>query len=356
MIDHGPRCTTLEVAGRFAEHYRSLFEHVRDIVLMIDADNGTILDANHAAELAYGYSRDELIAMKVFDLRPDIEDYVGQQMRIADADGTLFEALHRRKDGSTFPVEVSSRGDTIDGQRVLFSIIRDISVRRELEQVREEFLVLASHELRTPVSNIGLRLQQLVRTAERGGGIERAITDAKLALEELRRLTHLVDTLLDAQVAHGEVVLDRALIDLGALVTCVIDRHRGHAERLGCTLVVETTKVTGNWDRVRLEQIVTNLFTNALKYGVGKPVRVAVTAGTTDARLIVQDEGIGLHRTDLDRIFEKFGRAAPPTNYGGLGLGLYIVRKLVEAHGGRIEVASTPGQGATFVVSLPRAT
>jgi PAS domain S-box-containing protein len=320
---------------------------------MIDADTGLILDANHAAELAYGFSRDELVTMKVFDLRPDIVDYVGEQMRIADADGTLFEALHRRKDGAVFPVEVSSRGDTIEGQRVLFSIVRDISVRRELEAVREEFLVLASHELRTPVSNIGLRLQQLVRTAERGGGVERAITDAKLALEELRRLTHLVDTLLDAQV-HGQVVLDRALIDLGALVTCVIDRHRGHAERLGCTLVVETVKVTGHWDRIRLEQIVTNLVTNALKYGAGKPVRVAVIAAVKDARLVVQDEGIGLERTDLDRIFEKFGRAAPPTNYGGLGLGLYIVRKLVEAHGGRIEVASTPGQGATFVISLPR--
>jgi PAS domain S-box-containing protein len=342
------------VPGRFAEHYRSLFEHARDIVLMIDADTAMILDANHAAELAYGYSRDELLQMRVYDLRLELVGYVGEQMRIADADGTMFEALHRRKDGTAFPVEVSSRGDTIDGQRVLFSIVRDISVRRELEEVREEFLVLASHELRTPVSNIGLRLQQLVRTAERGGGVERAVSDAKLALEELRRLSHLVDSLLDAQVAHGEVVLERALIDLGALVTCVVERHRGHAERLGCTLAVETNKVTGNWDRIRLEQIVTNLVTNALKYGAGKPVRVAVTGDATDARLVVQDEGIGLEQTDLDRIFEKFGRAAPPTSYGGLGLGLYIVRKLVEAHGGRIEVASSPGQGATFVVSLPR--
>lgn len=342
------------MAGRFAEHYRSLFEHVRDIVLMIDADTGAILDANHAAELAYGYSRDELLQLRVFALRTDVVDYVGEQMRVADHDGSLFEALHRRKDGSTFPVEVSSRGDALDGQRVLFSIIRDISVRRELEAVREEFLVLASHELRTPVSNIGLRLQQLVRTAERGGTIERAMSDAKLALDELRRLSHLVDTLLDAQVTHGEVVLERAPIDLGSLVACVIDRHRGHAERLGCTVSVETTKAVGHWDRVRLEQIVTNLFTNATKYGAGKPIRVTVTTGTHDARLVVQDEGIGLDRDDLDRIFEKFGRAAPPTSYGGLGLGLYIVRRLVAAHGGRVEVASTPGQGATFIVTLPR--
>ena len=191
----------------------------------------------------------------------------------------------------------------------------------------------------------------MVQLARAGRGVDAGL-DRYPAGAGLTR--HGGRDLSGAQVAHGEIVLERALIDLGALVVCVVDRHRGHAERLGCSLVVEAARVTGNWDRIRIEQIVTNLVTNALKYGAGKPVRVAVTGGATDARLIVQDEGIGLERTDLERIFEKFGRAAPPTSYGGLGLGLYIVRKLVEAHGGRIEVASSPGLGATFVVTLPR--
>src|SRR6185312_9066879 len=113
------RCTTLGVAGRFAEHYRTLFEHVRDIVLMIDADTGMIKDANHAAELAYRCTRDQLIAMSIFDLRPEGSDRVERQMQVADEDGTLFETVHKRCDGTTFPVEVSSRGETIGGDRVL---------------------------------------------------------------------------------------------------------------------------------------------------------------------------------------------------------------------------------------------
>lgn len=347
------RCTTLQVAGRFAEHYRTLFAHVRDIVLMIDATTGQILDANHAAELAYRFTRDELLARTIFDMRVESVATVGEQMRTADADGTLFETLHRRSDGSTFAVEVSSRGDALDGRRVLFSIIRDITARRELEALRDEFLVLASHELRTPVSNIGLRLQQLVRTGERGGTLERALSDARLALEELRRLTHLVDTLLDAQVARGQIELVRSDLELGSLVRTVVERYRAHAERLGSALAIDTVEVTGSWDRVRLEQVMTNLIANALKYGAGKPVRVAVTSGEGEARIEVHDEGIGLDRGDLDKIFQKFGRAAS-TNYGGFGLGLYVVRKLVEAHGGAIEVASTPGEGATFAVRLPR--
>jgi len=341
------------VAGRFAEHYRTLFEHVQDIVLMIDATTGAILDANHAAELAYRYTREELLGKTIFDMRVESAAAVGEQMRIADADGTLFETMHRRSDGSTFPVEVSSRGDYLDGRRVLFSIIRDITARRELEALRDEFLVLASHELRTPVSNIGLRLQQLVRNGERGGTLERALSDARLALEELRRLTHLVDTLLDAQVARGQIELVRTSLELGSLVRTVVERHRGHAERLGSALAIDTVEVTGSWDRMRLEQVMTNLITNALKYGAGKPVRVAVTTTGDEARIEVHDGGIGLERGDIEKIFRKFGRAAS-TNYGGFGLGLYVVRKLVEAHGGAIEVASTPGQGSTFAVRLPR--
>jgi PAS domain S-box-containing protein len=341
------------MAGVFAEHYRTLFEHARDIVLMIDAETGVIIDANCAAELAYGYSRDELVGRTIFDLRIEPASAVGAQMRVADAGGTLFETLHRRRDGTTFPVEVSSRGDTIDGRRVLFSIIRDITTRRELETLRDEFLMLASHELRTPVSNIGLRLQQLIRNGARGGTLERALADARVAHEELRRLTHLVDTLLDAQVARGKIELARSEVDLAVLAGMVAERLRGHAERAGCSLAVEASEVTGSWDRARLEQILTNLIINAVKYGGGKPVHVRVTATDHEARIEVTDQGIGLARGDLARIFEKFGRAAS-TNYGGVGLGLYVVRKLVEAHGGTIDVASTPCEGSTFTVRLPR--
>src|SRR6185312_8451635 len=131
------------------------------------------------------------------------------QMQVADESGTLFETLHKRCDGTTFPVEVSSRGETIDNQRLLLSIIRDITSRRQLEELRDEFLVLASHELRTPVASIGLRLQQLVRTAERGGTIDQALSDARLGLGVLRWCSRLLETLLPAVVARGRIDLDR---------------------------------------------------------------------------------------------------------------------------------------------------
>src|SRR3569623_1217705 len=139
------RCTSQEVSGRFAEHYRTLFEHVRDIVLMIEADTGMIIDAIHAVELAFRCTREQLLTMSSYELRTDTNNRVGRQMQAADESGTLFETLHKRCDGTTFPVEVSSRGETIDNQRLLLSIIRDITSRRQLEELRDEFLVLASH-------------------------------------------------------------------------------------------------------------------------------------------------------------------------------------------------------------------
>jgi signal transduction histidine kinase len=112
--------------------------------------------------------------------------------------------------------------------------------------------------------------------------------------------------------------------------------------------------VPGLWDRARLEQVVTNLLSNAVKYGRGQPIEVAVMGADDRARLVVRDQGIGIAPEHLSRIFERFERAVSAHNYGGLGLGLYIVRQIVEAHGGAIHVTSTPGEGSTFVVDLPR--
>jgi signal transduction histidine kinase len=112
--------------------------------------------------------------------------------------------------------------------------------------------------------------------------------------------------------------------------------------------------VDGRWDPVRVDQILTNLLTNALKYGRGKPVEVTLECDPHTAKLIVRDHGIGIAAPDLERIFEPFERAVPTRSYGGLGLGLYISRQLVEAHGGRVDVKSVPGEGTTFTVELPR--
>jgi signal transduction histidine kinase len=125
------------------------------------------------------------------------------------------------------------------------------------------------------------------------------------------------------------------------------------AAQTGSTISARGTPVRGFWDRLRMSQVVTNLLSNAVKYGAGKPVDVSFGPTPSGARLVVRDEGIGIDPADQRQIFERFERAVSSRNYGGLGLGLYIVKRIVEAHGGTIRVESTPGAGAAFAVELP---
>lgn len=344
-----------------------LFEHARDIVLVIDADDGRVIDANAAAEQAYGYTRAELLARTIYDLRGVERQVVVAQMKLADSEGILFESFHQRRDGRRFPVEVSSRGETLGDRRLLLSVIRDISARKQLEAEREalmqttqralalrdEFLVVASHELRSPVTNISLQLQQLQRLVDREMPAHPAVSAAACAaLGEITRLSALIDTLLDAQVVAGEIVLARGPVELADLVREVVARLRARAELAGAEVRVAVPDVRGHWDRMRLDQVLTNLVLNALKYGLGKPVDVTGTVAKHAVELEVRDHGIGLEPADVPRIFDKYERAVPPA-YGGLGLGLYLSRKLVEAHGGTLRVESRPGEGTAFRITLP---
>jgi len=356
------------VAARHDDNLAAyLFEHARDIVLVLDADDGRVIDANAAAEHAYGYARAELLARTVFDLRGVEAGVVSQQMRIADAEGILFESVHQRRDGSRFPIEVSSRGATIGGRRLLLSVIRDITARKRLEAEREalvettqralalrdQFLVIASQELRAPVTNVSLQLQHLQRLVERGALDPQAVgTATTAALAEVSRLATLIGTLVDAQVVAGEIVLAREPVDLADLTREVVSRLRARPELGRSELVVEVPAVRGHWDRLRLDQVLTNLVLNALKYGCGRPVRVAATLQGPEVEVEVRDQGIGINPEDTARIFEKFERAVSPA-YGGFGLGLYLARRLVEAHGGRICVDSRLGEGTAFRLTLP---
>ncbi len=342
------------------------FENARDILLVLDAHTGRVIDANAAALAAYGYSRDELLAMTVFELRADPSD-VPQQMAAANAGGVLFEALHRRKDGTVFDVEVSSRGHAAGAGKFLLSVIRDISERKQLESersalietsgrtlaLREEFLMVASHELRAPITNVSLQLQHLVRMIERGQ-TESLSAPARAALDEVLRLSTLMNTLIDAQHdGSGHIVLARTDLDLADVARTVAERVRARADLVGSTIEIDLPPLRGYWDPLRLAQVITNLLINAIKYGRGGTIGVFGLAREHEVELSVRDHGIGIESGDADRIFEKFERAVP-TNYGGLGLGLYITRQLVEAHGGTIHLVSTPGEGSTFTLVLPR--
>jgi signal transduction histidine kinase len=173
------------------------------------------------------------------------------------------------------------------------------------------------------------------------------------------RLERLVSELLDvSRIASGRLRLDLESVDLGRVIRDIEQRlvETSELAHAACALTVDAPEpVVGRWDAMRIEQIADNLLRNALKYGAGKPIAVAVATDGTTATLTVADQGIGLSPDDRERIFGRFERAVSSRNYGGLGMGLFIVRQVVEAHGGAVDVQSRAGAGATFVVRLPLA-
>jgi PAS domain S-box-containing protein len=230
---------------------------------------------------------------------------------------------------------------------------------REAVEARDTFLSIASHELKTPLSSLTLLLSGLLRVA-RAGRLEELGNDkvvARLARieDQADRLTALMNQLLDVtRLAAGRFALLPVETDLVEVAMEVLARFGEEAGQAGASLrLIEPGPVRGLWDRSRLDQVVTNLLTNALKYGGGSPVTVEVGGDPSTAWLSVSDRGPGISESDQARIFDQYERAAS-TNLGGLGLGLWIVKQVVHAHRGEVRVRSLPGEGATFTFTLPR--
>ncbi|MBM7115850.1 ATP-binding protein [Archangium primigenium] len=235
---------------------------------------------------------------------------------------------------------------------------RLLRTTRAAVQLRDEFLSVASHELKTPLTSLSLRLQGLARAARRDGSesVPRRLPQEVEAMRlQVKRLSGLMDALLDVSRLDAEALrLEREPVDLAALVRRSVDHFAAEAARAHCLLeCVGNGPIEGWWDRARLEQVLEQLLTNAFKYGAGHPVHVAVGTEGPRAWLRVRDEGIGIDADALPRLFDKFERAVSVRNYGGLGLGLYLVRRILQSHQGSIHVESSPGQGATFTAWLP---
>jgi signal transduction histidine kinase len=223
-------------------------------------------------------------------------------------------------------------------------------------RARDDFLLVAGHELRTPVASMSLHHEHLANAPDDTSIASVRARGAKLRAQT-DRMGRLITELLDvSRVVAGRLVLELSDVDLGAETRAIAERMREEFERAHETLVLEIDEVRGRWDRARVDQIVTNLLTNAVKYGRGSPVHVRVQKRGGRARIEVADRGIGIAPADQSRIFERFERAVSGRHFGGLGLGLWITKQLVAAHGGAISVQSEPGQGATFVVELPLVT
>lgn len=226
-------------------------------------------------------------------------------------------------------------------------------------QVRDEFLNIASHELKTPLTSLQLQIQLLLRLATQSKTDVIAKEHVAKVLEtsdiQIKRLGNLINNLLDvSKISNRKFELEKETVNLNDLTKEIISRFDETVKATGSKIQFRNGKeVIGSWDKFRLDQVATNLIANAIKYGEGKPITIHIDKDKKTAKLIIKDNGIGIEKEDVKRIFDRFERSSQAKKYGGLGLGLYIANQIVAAHGGNIEVKSEINKGSEFVVNLP---
>lgn len=353
-----------------------------DATVIVDR-RGRMLFVNRLTEELFGYSGDELVNSSVEMLVPArLRDAHVHHRATYFADprvrpmGAGLELWGRRKDGSEFPVEISLSPLHTPVGTVTMSAIRDATERRKAEaeraelvrahaaraaleealHAREAFLSVAAHELKTPVTSIRGWAEVLVREMARTGRPEetRLSRAAHHIDEQSRKLAHLVNRLLDlSRVETGQLDVERSEVDLADLV-----RHIAATfESEGLTLrVVGPPTLYARVDPLRIEQVLTNLLDNAMKYGApGGPVTVELDVHEGTAILTVSDTGPGIENRHRAHIFEPFYRADPPSGVPGVGLGLYLSRRIVEQHGGSLGAEHPASGGTRMIARLPLA-
>jgi signal transduction histidine kinase len=236
---------------------------------------------------------------------------------------------------------------------------REQASRTETEaalKTRDEFLAAASHELRNPLNALQLHLEGLRRIARKAPASlswPALLLRLDKADEQIARLVRLVDTLLDvSRIKEGRLVLECGEVDLVAIANDVLQLIEPVADGIPIHLDAPE-RLSGLWDALRLEQVLLNLLSNALKYGDGHPVRLSIQAQPTAARIEIEDEGVGMSPDMVSRIFARFERLTPDRRRGGFGLGLWTTRQIVHAMGGGIDIRSEIGKGSTFIVEVP---
>jgi len=336
-----------------------LLDELPRIVIVVDVPSGRIEYANrHACAL----SPIPLVGAKLIDIAPFTPMELYRKALVEGA--AEAESVQYAPEGMPPRFyEVSIRA--LDSRRVISSGV-DITDRvrlskelldreRELEktlQLRADFIGMASHELRTPLTAI------LLHCARLKGGFKPE--QVALSVNRMERCAHSINTLISnlldvSRIQHGDIKLEPEPINLYDLVTDLENRLRELAEQAQCQIQVDCdgNAIIGNWDRACLETVIMNLLTNAFKYGRGKPVVIQLAKVQDKALVTIKDQGVGIALEDQHRIFEQFQRAGTKRFAPGLGLGLWIVQRILSTMGGHIDVDSQPQQGAAFTVALP---
>ena len=254
----------------------------------------------------------------------------------------------------TWAVELASRAAIAVDNAILYQDAK------EAVRVRDEFLSIASHEFRTPLTSILLHLQSLISVfsspSVSNESLKKAFKMLKSTEHQTKKLSILIKDLLDVSlISTGRLDLKLDYIDLTTIVKDVLNYYAVHQEgkKYNISVEIEDSPLIGLWDRIRIEQVISNLVSNAVKYGKGKPIHVTLRRKNSKAIFIISDKGVGIKRAYVAYIFNRFARAARDKEVKGLGVGLYVVHQIVLAHKGKIKVTSWEGKGSTFTVELP---
>jgi PAS domain S-box-containing protein len=354
------------------QRFRFLVDAVRDYAIFMLDPSGHVATWNQGAARINGYRADEIIGAHLSRFYPPEAVAAGapeRELRVAKGEGRFEEEGWRvRKDGTEFwaSVVLTPMFDAENHHIGFVKVLRDLTDRREAElerirlaqaqeaiRMRDEFLSIASHELRTPLMALQLQVESLQRLyAAKDGTLESKLGRAD---RSVRRLSDLVDALLDVtRIATGKLTIHPTQVDLADIVVDVVERMQESVEQSGCKLATRIERgIIGNWDSLRMGQVVTNVLSNAIKYAPKGNVELALRRDGDRVKLEISDNGPGIAAIDVLRVFGRFERAADSRHHGGLGLGLYVAREIVLAHGGAIHVTNCEPSGALFAIDLP---
>jgi PAS domain S-box-containing protein len=336
---------------RVAGQLRRIVDAAKDGIVTTDG-GGLITSANPAAEALFGYTDGTLFGRPVAVVLPGLQLGGASAARVTT--GTELEGV--RQDGSRFPAELSVSTVASDGGRAFVVIVRDVTERRAVERMKDEFVATVSHELRTPLTALRGHVE-LVLDGDAGPVTDLQRRFLQVATQSADRLGALINDLLDvAKIEAGRVQLRRELVDLGAVVREVAATFRMEATRRGLAFqeeLAELPRVVG--DRDRLIQVFGNLVSNAIKYTPAGVVGVSARPTYGAVEVVVHDTGVGMTPEEQRQLFTKFFRSRDRRGHdpGGTGLGLVIAKGIVEGHGGTLAVESEPGVGTRFRVALP---
>lgn len=346
-----------------------LFGSIKDAVVVGDVDDGSIVLWNPAAEAMFGHTAAEAIGRPLSvivapALRTMHEHGIARYRArrrgpIVDA-GKAVEVNAVHADGHEFPVELTL-GRVQDSDRYLVAIIRDTSDRaavrtaRDLERQRTQFFAMASHEIKTPLTALSGNLQLAQRHLQRGDA-DKATASLDGAMRHLQQMVRLVEDLLEvSRLDAAKFVIRPSRLDLIAVVVESVQRFAALDGSAAVTVIRPEHPVWVDADPGRFGQVVDNLVSNARKYSSEQPVEVRISTEADDAVVRVIDHGIGIPAQERASLFEPFFRTSNTALIPGTGLGLHISRRIVELHGGRLDLESSSPAGSTFAVRLPAA-